>query len=114
VIEIRYKDWLLRCDAETTRAAYARIENGAPERCGCDHCLNFIAQRDQRDQSYPRGVLDLLASLGIDYRREAEVHHLARLPSGIVASTADGSTSPGPSRVRSPRRRTPRVGDVSG
>jgi len=80
VIEIRYKDWLLRCDTDATRAAYARIENGAPERCGCDHCLNFIAQREQ---SYPREVLDLLARLGIDYRREAEVYHLARLPSGM-------------------------------
>jgi len=80
VIEIRYKSWLLRCDPETTRAGYARIEQGAPERCGCDHCLNFIARREQ---SYPPEVLDLLTRLGIDHRREAEVYHLARLPNGL-------------------------------
>jgi hypothetical protein len=80
VIEIRYKSWRLCCDPEATRTAYAQIESGAPERCGCDYCRNFIALREQ---SYPREVLDLLAQLGIDYRREAEVYHLARLPGGL-------------------------------
>jgi hypothetical protein len=47
VIDIHHKSWLLHCDPEATWAAYGRIENGAPERCSCDHCLNFIAQRDQ-------------------------------------------------------------------
>jgi len=80
VIEIRYKSWLLRCDPEATRAAYARAERGAPEKCGCDHCLNYIALREQ---SYPPEALDLIARLGIDHRREAEVYHLARLPNGL-------------------------------
>src|SRR5262249_53401492 len=69
VIEIHYKDWLLRCDSGATQAAYARIGNGAPERCGCDDCHNFIALREQ---AYPREVLDLFAHLGIDHRHEAE------------------------------------------
>lgn len=80
VIEIRYKSWLVRCDPEATRTAYAWIERGAPENCGCDHCLNFIAAREQ---SYPPEVRDLLTRLGIDHRREAEVYYLARLPNGL-------------------------------
>ena len=71
-----------------TRSASASLEMVDPDVWGLidrdrqrhSRTLNFIAQREQ---SYPREVLDLLARLGIDYRREAEVYHLARLPSGM-------------------------------
>jgi len=79
VESIRFARWELSCNPESTRKAYASIAKGAPEKCGCEPCLNFAAARSQ---IYEPAVLTLFEKLGISYDREVETYHLARLESG--------------------------------
>jgi len=79
---IEFAGWILICDVDATRFAYAGMALGGPEECGCLHCQNFVAARSQL---YPPAVLALFEQLGIDSTRETEVYHLA--PNG---SDADG------------------------
>ena len=67
--------WSLRCDRDATRRAYASMEVGQPESCGCMHCRNFVAAREQ---VYPPEVRALLVDLGIDFMREAEVYYIGQ------------------------------------
>jgi hypothetical protein len=60
--------------------AYAEMERSAPEECGCTPCLNWVAAREE---TYPDEARHLLDRLGIDFRREAEVYHNARLDTGL-------------------------------
>lgn len=71
--------WELEVDPEATRKAYANVPKGAPEKCPCEPCKNFIAARER---VYPAEVLVLFDKLGILFSREAEVYHMARLQSG--------------------------------
>src|SRR5207245_428143 len=48
--------------------------------CGCDNCNNFA---QVRDQVYPPEVLTIFDSLGIDFRKESEVHYYGRTPAGL-------------------------------
>jgi hypothetical protein len=77
---VRFGRWTLRCDSLATAQAYHAITQGAPERCGCDPCKNFAAQRQSL---YPDTVAALLKQLGINPGREAETYHNARMPSGL-------------------------------
>jgi hypothetical protein len=79
VESFHYGRWEISCDAESTRRAYASVEVGGPEECGCKPCLNFAAARLQ---IYPATVLTLFEKLGISSNREVEIYHLARLSSG--------------------------------
>ena len=72
--------WNLRCDREGTRAAHAGVTQGSPESCGCEHCLNFAAVRNQ---AYPSEVLAIFEQLGIDPRKEAEIWYTHRDESGL-------------------------------
>jgi hypothetical protein len=72
--------WSLEVDPQTTRAAHALLNRGGAEECGCDPCRNFIAARDQ---VFTAEFILLLRALGVDPRREVEVYHNARLPSGL-------------------------------
>jgi hypothetical protein len=76
---VRFGRWEIRCDADSTRKAYASVAAGGPEECGCQPCLNFAANRAQ---IYPAQVLALFEKLGVSPNREIEVYHLTRLPSG--------------------------------
>ncbi len=78
--EVAFRDWLFTVDRDKTKQAYADIPQSSPEACGCELCLNFIAIRQS---IYPTEVLDLFGQLGVDYRREAEVYHIAKLESGL-------------------------------
>jgi hypothetical protein len=69
--QIQLGDQIIRYDHLRTRAAYAVIENGSAERCGCPYCRNFIAQRDTL---YPESFRVLLDQLGIDAEKEGEVY----------------------------------------
>lgn len=62
--------WRIRYDADLNREIFNRIAVGAPEQCGCAGCDKFIAIRDS---FYPTNLRDVLATLGIDYRKETEV-----------------------------------------
>jgi hypothetical protein len=44
--QITYRDWILDCDVEATRAGYETISAGGAESCDCAGCRNFLAQRD--------------------------------------------------------------------
>ena len=72
--------WQLETEREATRRAYAHLEAGGPERCGCAHCRNFAAARME---VYPVKVHRLFEDLGIDFTKEAEVYHMVRLRPGL-------------------------------
>ena len=69
--EIEVQDWVLECDVEATRQAYALMPLGDPEDCGCLYCLNFAAARSL---AYPPAALSLYEQLGIKADREAETY----------------------------------------
>ena len=78
--QITYRDWILDCDVAATRAGYETISAGGAETCGCAGCRNFLAQRDS---AYPAEVLNLFNELGVNYKRDAETYHTARLEPGL-------------------------------
>jgi hypothetical protein len=71
--ELRIGDQLVRYDRELTLHAYAQIEKGGAEECGCSHCKNFAAQRAL---AYPGSIPVLLEKLGIDLNKEGEVYEV--------------------------------------
>src|SRR5258708_1054433 len=77
--QVLFGRWRLFSDGEATGQGYKCIEIGGPEACGCSHCRNFAAARDQ---IYPGEVRSLFKDLGIDSCRETEVYHMGRLESG--------------------------------
>jgi hypothetical protein len=77
--------WSVRCEPELTREAYALLDGGAAEACGCETCFNFAAARHLL---YGAEVLELLDWLGIDPAQEAEARHDARLGDGWQRYTA--------------------------
>jgi hypothetical protein len=78
--EITYRNWILDCDVEVTRAGYDAISAGGAETCDCAGCRNFLAQRDS---VFPAEVLKLFGIMGVDYKRDAETYHMAQLEPGL-------------------------------
>src|SRR5260370_23860049 len=64
----------------TTKQCYEQIEEGGTANCGCDNCANFALAREQ---AYPPELMAVFDSLGIDFRKESEVHHYGRTPAGL-------------------------------
>jgi hypothetical protein len=83
VVELR--KWAVRCEPDLTREAYALIEFGGAEECGCETCFNFAATRHLL---YSAEVLDFLETLGVDPLLEAAVRHDACLSPGRHGYTA--------------------------
>jgi len=71
--------WEYTCDQDATSKAYAQIERGGSDSCTCNGCRNFAAARDK---VFTGEFLSLLASLGIDSRKDAEVYHNGKLAPG--------------------------------
>lgn len=67
---VGFRRWALLSDPIATRNAYASLEIGWPEFCGCIHCKNFVRGRAS---TYPPEALRLLETLGINQLREQEV-----------------------------------------
>lgn len=67
---IHFRKWELTADPAATQEAYAAIDLGWPEFCGCVHCRNFAAARPA---TYPGKMLDLMGRLGITPALEQEV-----------------------------------------
>ena len=67
---VRFRKWELAADPAATEEAYAGIEIGWPEFCGCVHCKNF---EQARPTVYPRDALELMQLLSIPPAREQEV-----------------------------------------
>ncbi len=77
---VKYKEWTFEVDYKRTKEIYDKIEFGSPEVCGCNHCKNFAANRER---IYPDEIKDLLSKIGIDYKKESEIYHMARLDNGL-------------------------------
>jgi hypothetical protein len=75
-----YRDWELSANAERTRRVYAAADAGSAERCGCSTCKNFIALREK---IYPVEIRRLFEDIGVDFRKEAEISHFAKLENGL-------------------------------
>lgn len=71
--------WEFTIDRDATIAAYERAERGGSDECKCDGCRNFAATRDV---VYPPAFLSFLHSLGIDFHKDGEVYHNARIGPG--------------------------------
>jgi hypothetical protein len=71
--QIRCGDQVVSYDPDRTRNVYLTIPNGGAERCGCDSCLNFAAQRQS---AYPEVFVKLLHQLGIDPLKEGEAYEM--------------------------------------
>src|SRR5713226_775559 len=86
--ELRLGDQLVRYDRDATLAAYAELQHGDAERCGCSGCRNFIAARAQ---AFPDTFRNFLAELGIDANKEGEaIYYGPARP--VCIFTAAGST----------------------
>jgi hypothetical protein len=66
-------DLLLDVDVESTRAGYLEVTQSGAQTCTCLNCANFLAAREEY---FPAALRELLAELGIDWRKEAEVFDL--------------------------------------
>ncbi|HEY5656178.1 MAG TPA: hypothetical protein VIY27_00165 [Myxococcota bacterium] len=82
---VQLSKWSVRSEPDATREAYARIDCGGAESCGCEACFNFASARHL---VYSAEVLDLFESLGIDPLLEAEARHDRCLEEGRHAYTA--------------------------
>jgi hypothetical protein len=71
--------WAVDNEPDLTREAYAQIECGGAEDCGCEACFNFATTRHL---IYSAEVLEFLEWLGIDPQLEACARHDARLAGG--------------------------------
>jgi len=71
--------WKYRADRDATILAYGRTERGGADTCDCAGCRNF---RAARADCFPPEFIALLGQLGIDSRKDAEVHHNARIAPG--------------------------------
>jgi hypothetical protein len=80
MMQITYRDWIFDCDVEATRAGYQTTSVGGAESCECTYCRNFVLQRDS---VYPAEVMNLFNELGVNYTRDAETYHMARLEGGL-------------------------------
>ena len=79
-MQIVYRDWVFHCEVETTRAGYETLSAGGAESCECAGCRNFLVQRQT---VYLSEVLNLFQEFGINYERDAETYHIARLDDGL-------------------------------
>ena len=82
---VELRKWSIRSDPDLTREAYALLDCGGAENCGCEECFNFATARHL---VYDPDLLQLLDYLGIDPLLEAEVHRDRRLGSGRHTYTA--------------------------
>lgn len=71
MMQINFHDWVLECDVEATREAYSIVEKGSADSCSCNYCKNFVALRDE---VFQEGIAELLETLGVDYKKDAETY----------------------------------------
>ena len=73
---VTYKEWKFEVDEESTKRTYTQNPLGGADGCECKDCKNFV---NNRDIVYPDEIRELFVKLGIDYKKESEVCHYARL-----------------------------------
>lgn len=77
---VKYKDWEFNVDFAATQSIYSTISESGAQTCTCTYCKNYIAQIDS---IFPRDIIKLLPDLGIDYSKDFEVWHYAKLDNGL-------------------------------
>ncbi len=102
---IALRKWAVDTEPDLTREAYAQIDCGGAEDCGCEACFNFATARHL---VYSAEVLEFLEWLGIDPLLEASARHEARLATGDHTYTVSfylvGRISQGPATPVARRR----------
>jgi hypothetical protein len=78
--QLRLGDQLIRYDREATAAAYQLVSSGCTDQCQCNACRNFALQRDA---VYPPEFRAILDQLGIDPKKENDVHETGIVVDGI-------------------------------
>ena len=63
--------WTMEADRARTARAYEQTTRGSPADCGCADCRNFEALDES---AFPEPFRAWLASLGIDWRKAAEIY----------------------------------------
>lgn len=58
---------------------YQRIRQGDNERCTCAPCISYI---QYRERVYSPEFRALLLQLGVDWRRDSEVHYIGKASAG--------------------------------
>jgi hypothetical protein len=76
-VETTLGRWTLAHDPNATRRCYEPLPVGWG--CACVPCRNFAALGEA---AFTPAAHELLARLGVDYRKPAEIYHNARLESG--------------------------------
>ena len=71
--------WNVAYDREKTESLHNAAECGASGKCQCCHCRNFVAARDM---VYPEIVRRIMASLGVDYKKEQELYEICEVEDG--------------------------------
>lgn len=111
MLTVELRKWSVTCEPDLTREAYAQIDSGGAERCGCEECFNFAAVRHL---IYPPDLLELFECMGIDPLLEADVEYrcpvsngqhgycarfflVGRIASGPTTTTAQHGSSLAPS-----------------
>ena len=92
--------WAVDTEPDLTREAYALLDCGGAEDCGCEACFNFAATRHL---AYSAELIEFLEWLGIDPQLEAFARYDTPLTSGehgytvsffLVGRIASGPPTP--------------------
>jgi hypothetical protein len=70
---LRHGVWRAEFDRDATIQAHAAMTTGGANRCNCQTCKNYTAQKPV---PFPSDFLDLLLRLGIDPNKEIEVYEM--------------------------------------
>jgi hypothetical protein len=77
---VKFKDWIFEVDKEQNEKTYRDISCSGADACGCNDCQNYVAYRDK---VFPKEVIELFGSLGVDFRKEVEITSWETLPNGL-------------------------------
>ncbi|WP_338790551.1 hypothetical protein [Bernardetia sp. MNP-M8] len=76
---ITYKNQIFEVDFDRTKEVYDNIQFSNLFSCNCHGCRNFLVNREN---IYPKEVLNLMIQLGIDYKKGSELHHICKIEIG--------------------------------
>jgi hypothetical protein len=69
---INYKDWTFDVDQTLTKTLYSNIMWGRADAIPTKEFKNYSAQRDYL---FPKEILELFDTLGVDYKKELKIKH---------------------------------------
>ncbi|MEM7412618.1 MAG: hypothetical protein AAF430_20475 [Myxococcota bacterium] len=115
---VALRKWAIDTEPDLTREAYALIDCGGAESCGCEACFNFATSRHL---VYSSEVLEFLDWLGIDPQLEAYAQydeplsmdqHCYTVSFYLVGRIAQGPSTPVARRRDGDRSSLERAADV--